>query len=174
MQSLGGIRSHRAQPVSRWHSQFRWLRMPPGAASLSVAFAAAGRGSLFPCPAQLSLPLCPEQRSATFFLSFFPVQRSAPFSRALSHAMKWRFFTPFFRGSEAQTSRGFQDFVGTATLLLPLSHACAPTRGVVEGCSTRCSVNGTALAPELLQRCRRCLRLFKRSLRNPRSKFKTF
>ena len=102
MQSLGGIRSHRAQPVSRWHSQFRWLRMPPGAASLSVAFAAAGRGSLFPCSAQLSLPLCPEQRSATFFLSFFPVQRSAPFSRTLSHAMKWSFFTPFFPGSEAQ------------------------------------------------------------------------
>ena len=76
--------------------------MPPGAASLSVAFAAAGRGSLFPCSAQLSLPLCPEQRSATFFLSFFPVQRSAPFSRALSHAMKWSFFTPFFPGSEAQ------------------------------------------------------------------------
>ena len=148
------IRSHRALPMSRWHSQ------PPGAALSS--------------PVLLSFPLCPEQRSATLFLSFFPVQRSAPFSLALSHAMKWSFFTRSFRAAKRRTSRGFQDFVGTATLLLPLSHACAPTRGVVEGCSTRCSVNGTALAPELLQRCRRCLRLFKRSLRNPRSKFKTF
>ena len=79
---------------------------------------------------RLFFPLCPEQRSATFFLSFFPVQRSAPFSRALSHAMKWSFFTPFFPGSEAQDSQRLPRFCRNRHPPPPsLSRLRAYTRG---------------------------------------------